>query len=110
MILGTILSSTSNSNNVYKKARQHGRSTRQELSWSHLLVATVSNYQSWLVICFIIFITAAAVLIGYHAIVGPRYKTTNNPDVFLNQSGRNVSPSASFIQQSSPIGKDCFFH
>ncbi|RUS71401.1 hypothetical protein EGW08_020832, partial [Elysia chlorotica] len=80
------------------------RSPRQDLSWSHLLVSTISNYQSWLVICFIILITAAAVLVGYHAIIGPRYKTSNNPDVFLNQSGRSPTPSASFIHQSSPIG------
>ncbi|GFN96241.1 nuclear pore membrane glycoprotein 210-like [Plakobranchus ocellatus] len=79
------------------------RSAKTDLSWSYILISTVSNYQSWLVICFIILITAAAVLIGYHAIVGPRYKTSNNPDVFLNQSGRNLTPSSSFIQQSSPI-------
>ncbi|CAL1542005.1 unnamed protein product, partial [Lymnaea stagnalis] len=58
---------------------------RQALSWSTLINSTVSNYQSWFVICLIVLLTAATVLGGYHAFIAPRYKVSSNPNVFINR-------------------------
>ncbi|XP_055899109.1 nuclear pore membrane glycoprotein 210-like [Biomphalaria glabrata] len=81
---------------------------RLDQSWSSMLSSTVSNYQSWLIICLIVMLTAAAVLVGYHAILGPRYKASSNPNVFLNQGSLSPSQSASFIQQSTPISSPSY--
>ncbi|CAG5123932.1 unnamed protein product, partial [Candidula unifasciata] len=78
----------------------HLNSLRQELSWTSLLTSMISNYQSGLIICLILILTAAAATIGYHAIAGPKYKTTSNPNVFLNTGSTQPSPVSSFIQPS----------
>ncbi|KAH9518820.1 hypothetical protein Btru_006348 [Bulinus truncatus] len=80
----------------------------QDQSWSALLNSTVSNYQSWLIICVIVMVTAAAVLVGYHVVLGPRYKASSSPNVFANQSSSSPSPSASFIQQNTPISSPSY--
>ena len=44
--------------------------------------------------------------VGYHAVVGPRYKATATSNVFLNQSGtpQHSSPHG-FLQPSSSPGQ-----
>ncbi|BFZ03901.1 hypothetical protein BsWGS_06940 [Bradybaena similaris] len=78
----------------------HLNTFRQDLSWSAILSSMVSNYQSGLIICFIIILIATTTMIGYHAVAGPKYKTTSNPNVFLNTGSVQPSPTSSFIQPS----------
>lgn len=44
--------------------------------------------------------------VGYHAVVGPRFKTTATSNVFLNQSGTpQPSTPHGFLRPSSPPGQ-----
>ena len=91
------------------------RSAHQELSWSRLLVSTITNYQSWLVICFIILITAAAVLIGekHHCLVFVAYWIEVFCFIVLVESSshksceirlvESISISGNFIMATAPV-------
>ncbi|XP_050414077.1 nuclear pore membrane glycoprotein 210-like [Patella vulgata] len=77
----------------------------RDVGWGMLIRNILFNYQSWFVLFIIILITAASVLFGYNAILGSRYKTTANSNVFLSNSGSPLQavPHSSFIQpQGTP--------
>ncbi|KAL5006223.1 hypothetical protein ScPMuIL_015029 [Solemya velum] len=76
-----------------------GYSSR-ESGWGTLIHVIFSNYQSWLFILFLIVCTAIAVVIGYHVVIGPRYKTTANPTAFLSPAG--AAPMAQFSPGGTP--------
>ncbi|XP_070200007.1 nuclear pore membrane glycoprotein 210-like [Littorina saxatilis] len=81
------------------------RHYRHDVGWSYLIRSTLNNYQSWFVLLIIILATGAAVLVGYHAILGPRYKASATPNVFQNQSSTSTPPPASphaFLHPTSP--------
>ncbi|XP_076471495.1 nuclear pore membrane glycoprotein 210-like [Babylonia areolata] len=78
---------------------------RQDVGWGYLLRSTLHNYQSWFVLLLIILVTGAAVLVGYHAVVGSRYKASATSNVFLNQSSASTSPSPHhFLQPPTSPG------
>ncbi|KAL8601945.1 hypothetical protein ACOMHN_008437 [Nucella lapillus] len=66
---------------------------RQDVGWGYLIRSTLHNYQSWFVLLIIILATGAAVLIGYHTVIGARYKASATSNVFLNQTATSPSPS-----------------
>ncbi|XP_021353376.1 nuclear pore membrane glycoprotein 210-like isoform X2 [Mizuhopecten yessoensis] len=80
-------------------------STYRGSGWQSLVRNIFYNYQSWLFIILVIILTALAVIIGYHAVFGPKYRAAN-AGVFMGPGGAaspiTYSPQALMGPQYSP--------
>ncbi|XP_071099780.1 nuclear pore membrane glycoprotein 210-like isoform X2 [Haliotis cracherodii] len=71
----------------------------RDIGWSTLIFNFLMTYQSWFALFLLILATAVAVLVGYHVLIGPRYRTSANSSAFLNTSqSMNPSPNVTYIQ------------
>lgn len=77
---------------------------RPDVGWGYLLRSTLHNYQSWFVLLVIILATGAAVLVGYHAVLGPKYRTTTSSNVFLNHTTPSLVTTPHTFLSPSPSG------
>ncbi|XP_060082895.1 nuclear pore membrane glycoprotein 210-like [Ylistrum balloti] len=82
-------------------------STYRGSGWQSLVRNIFYNYQSWLFIILVIILTALAVIIGYHAVFGPKYRAAN-AGVFMGPGGAatpiSYSPQAVMSPQYNPYG------
>ncbi|XP_067655062.1 nuclear pore membrane glycoprotein 210-like isoform X1 [Haliotis asinina] len=71
----------------------------RDIGWSTLIFNFLMTYQSWFALFLLILATAVAVLVGYHVLIGPRYRTSANSSAFLNTSqSMSPSPNVTYIQ------------